>query len=434
MHADRLNAPRKSRLVSASPVYYGWIILAVGSLGVIMTSPGQTYAISIFIEHFIADLGVSRSLISTLYTAATLSASLALMAVGRQVDRRGPRLTMAIITVLFGLTCIYMGAISNAVMLAVGFFALRLLGQGSLSLVSQNVINQWWVRRRGLAMGIAGMAWALMGQGLFPNLVNWLIPRSGWRATYIFLGAMLLVGMMPIGVIFVRDHPEDYGLQPDGDEPPDPRGAVGSKQIAEENWTLSETLHTSAFRIVAAGLFTMSMLSTGLTFHIVSIFADSGLNSTVAATVFLPIAATSAIVNLGSGVLADRVPVRVLLAVGLLLQAVNLVMAPYLLSVNLALAYGVIAGFKGGLQGIVTSVVWAKYFGRRHLGSITGVTTMLIVAGSALGPMPLGIARDLLGSYTITLLGAAILPLALSIATLIFGKPPKRPVPEVQRS
>ena len=178
----------------------------------------------------------------------------------------------------------------------------------------------------------------------------------------------------------------------------------------------------------------MSMLSTGLTFHIVSIFADSGLNSTVAATVFLPIAATSAIVNLGSGVLADRVPVRVLLAVGLLLQAVNLVMAPYLLSVNLALAYGVIAGFKGGLQGIVTSVVWAKYFGRRHLGSITGVTTMLIVAGSALGPMPLGIARDLLGSYTITLLGAAILPLALSIATLIFGKPPKRPVPEVQRS
>ena len=64
-----------------------------------------------------------------------------------------------------------MGFIRNAGMLFIGFLVLRMLGQGSLSLVSTNVINQWWVRRRGMAMGIAGMTAALIGTGGFPNLI-----------------------------------------------------------------------------------------------------------------------------------------------------------------------------------------------------------------------------------------------------------------------
>ena len=66
----------------------------------------------------------------------------------------------------------------------------------------------------------------------------------------------------------------------------------------------------------------------------------------------------------------------------------------------------------------VSAVVWAKYFGRRHLGSITGVAFLISVAGSALGPMPMGIARDVFGSYTLALTAAAALPLALAIVAL----------------
>ncbi len=73
----------------------------VGTLGMIMTSPGQTYSVSIFIEHFINDLGISRSLVSTLYTAGTLIGSFALPIVGRQIDRRGARAVMLIVAALF---------------------------------------------------------------------------------------------------------------------------------------------------------------------------------------------------------------------------------------------------------------------------------------------------------------------------------------------
>jgi sugar phosphate permease len=132
------------------------------------------------------------------------------------------------------------------------------------------------------------------------------------------------------------------------------------------------------------------------------------------------------VVQLAGGLLIDRIPVRVMLATSLLLQAVVLVMAPVLQSVEMAFGLGVLMGMRGGFQMVVSNVVWANYFGRRHLGSITGVTSTLSVAGSALGPMPFGVGRDLLGSYEGILTGFAVLPFVLAFVTLFFAKRPRR--------
>jgi len=419
------HAIHKSRLVNQSPIFYGWIILLVGSFGVIMTSPGQTYSVSIFIEHFISDLGISRSLVSTLYTAGTLIGSFALPIVGRAIDRRGSRVMVVIIATIFGLACIYMGYVSNAIMLGLGFVAIRMFGQGSLSLVSQNLINQWWVRRRGTVMGISGLAVAILGFGGFPNLINWLIPIYGWRLTYIFLGLSLLFLMVPVGFLFFRNRPEEYGLQPDGNKSVSTVVDTSTPQIPEENWTLAEVVRTPVFWVFTLGLASISMLSTGLYFHMVSIFQDNGLTPTIAASVYVPIALTMAIVNFGSGILVDRIPVRIMMAVALLLQAVVLIMALYLQSVELAILYGIILGTMSGLMRTVSSVVWANYFGRLYLGSISGTSITVSVAASALGPMPFGIARDVLGSYNLALTISAVLPLILGVVSLFFDKPQK---------
>ena len=419
------DANRKSRLVTASPVYYGWIILAVGALGGVMTSPGQTYAFSAFLDHFIDDLGLSRSLVSTLYTVGTLTASFVLPFVGRQFDRRGARFMITLMSLLLGLACVYMSFVRNALMLGIGFFLLRQLGQGSLSLVSKNVINLWWVRRRGVVMGISGVFGALLG-GLFPYLINALIPLYGWRVTYAILGGLLLFVMLPIGWIFTRDRPEDHGVEPDGMAARKENGGESSTAL-ETNWTLAQALRSSAFWLVTAGLASMSMLNTGLTFHLFSIFKDSGLSSTVAASVFVPIAATGALVQLIGGLLIGRVPVRMLLSLALAMEALILVMAPALNSLEMAYGFGLCMGVQGGLEMIVASVVFANYFGRLHLGSIAGFASTLLVASSALGPMPIGVARDLLGSYTAVLSSFAILPFVLAVVCLLFCKPPGEP-------
>lgn len=398
----------------------------IATLGMIMTSPGQTYVVSIFIESFITDLGISRSLVSTLYTIGTLVGGFVLPLVGYQIDRRGTRIMVLLITALFGLSCVYMGYVQNAIMLGIGFIALRLLGQGSLGMVCTNVINQWWVRRRGTVMGISGMAGSLISLGGFPNLINWLLPIGGWRSTYMLLGIILAFVMAPLAFIFVRNHPEDYGLQPDGGESKTFRSRK-RKGVpvgwTEAHWTLREAMHTPAFWILLTSLAAISMLSTGLFFHIVSIFTDSGLTPSLAAAVFVPIALTTAIVNCGSGILVDRVPVRILLGSGLFFQALSLLMARSLSGTTFALVFGVVLGVSSGLIRILGSVVWAMYFGRRHLGSITGFTTMITIAGSALGPMPLGIIRDLLGSYNLALIISAFIPILLGIVAFFIDNP-----------
>jgi MFS family permease len=413
-----------SRLVNKSPIFYGWIIMLVGTFGLIMTSPGQTYAISIFLEPIIADLGLSRSLVSLLYTGGTLAGSFALPLVGRQIDQRGPRFMVGLIASLFGLACLYMGAVQNALMLGLGFIAIRLLGQGSLMLVSQNVINQWWVRRRGTVMGISGLLVSLLGLGAFPVFINWLLPHYGWRMSYVLLGGLVWLLMLPLGLIFYRNRPEAYGLQPDGDltHPPTDQPHL---PVAEEDWTLPEASHTTAFWLVALGTASIGMLSTGLFFHMVSIFTDNGLTAAVAASVFFPIALTSALVNLSSGVLVDYLPPRFLLATALLFQTLALVMAQLLQGATTALIYGVVMGITFGLLNTVNSVIWPSYFGRRYLGSITGSSTTIMIVGAALGPLPLGVARDLLGSYNLALTLLAVLPFALGVANLFWGKPEK---------
>lgn len=410
---------QRSIIVEKTPFYYGWVILTAGTLGVIMTSPGQTYAVSIFIEHFISDLSLSRSLVSTLYAGGTLAGSMALAFVGRQIDRRGSRFMVVVIAAAFGLACFYMGSVRGPLMLALGFVAIRMLGQGSLMLVSQNVINQWWVGRRGAVMGLSGLFSAVLGLGAFPSLINWLIPQFGWRTTYGILGALLIGVMVPVGYLFFRERPEAYGLRPDG-ESESQAVAREASGTAEVTLTRSEALRTPTFWIVAAGAMSVAMLSTALFFHMVSIFADNQLPATVAATVYAPISVTTALVTLTSGALLNRISVRYALAAGLFLLALAMGLVQVLSSVFLALLYGVILGASMGLFRIVSSVAWAHYFGRRHLGAIAGTASTIMIIGAAIGPIPLGVARDVLGSYNLALTILALIPALLGVVSLVW--------------
>ncbi len=100
-----------SRLIDRSPIHYGWVVLGASTVGMAMTIPGQTVGVSVFLDAIIADLGLSRSVVSGAYTVGTLAASLALPFVGRQIDRVGPRRAVVIIATLFALACAFMGLV-----------------------------------------------------------------------------------------------------------------------------------------------------------------------------------------------------------------------------------------------------------------------------------------------------------------------------------
>lgn len=429
MSLNKKNIPpasSKKNLITQSPVFYGWVILAAGTFGIIMTSPGQTYTISIFIEHIINDLGISRSTVSTLYSVGTLIGSFALPYWGRQIDRRGARSMVVLITILFGLACVYMGFVQNALMLGLGFILIRMLGQGSLSMVSQTVINQWWMRKRGMISGISGLVMALVGMGAFPSLVYALISRFEWRIAYGILGLSLLLLMAPIGFLFFRNRPEDYDLSPDGintaDSLDDP---LLARDAIEESWTLGESMQSYTFWILVIGLAAFAMLSTGLFFHLVSIFDDRGLSPAIAASVYLPVAVAAAVANLAGGFLTDHIPLRYLLAIGLLLQAISLIMAQFLQGAGTVILFGILLGATNGIARTLGAVAWPSFFGRENLGSIYGFTVAAGVVGAALGPLPFGFVRDIFGSYQLALFISAGACILLSLIGLTIKKPSK---------
>ena len=124
--------PLRSHLIDRSPVYYGWFVLPVATVGMMMTLPGQTVGVSVFLDGIIADMGVSRAEGSTFCLIGTLGGSLKLPFFGRLIDRRAPRLAVVVIAVWFAHACVGMGLVQGTVTLLLGFTLVRGLGQGSL--------------------------------------------------------------------------------------------------------------------------------------------------------------------------------------------------------------------------------------------------------------------------------------------------------------
>ena len=122
---------------SEKSAFRGWWILALSTVAIALTGPGQTIGVSSFIDEITTDLRLTDTTVSTAYLVGTITGSLAMPAIGRWIDRRGVKLTMIIIATLFSAAVVHMGLVQNLTGLIFGFIGIRMLGQGALSLVSQ---------------------------------------------------------------------------------------------------------------------------------------------------------------------------------------------------------------------------------------------------------------------------------------------------------
>ncbi len=414
---------RSSRVVNATPFFYGWVVVVVGTIGSLMMGPSQTFTISIFVDHFVADLGIPRSTISLLYGVATLLASFLLPLTGRLVDRFGPRRVMFVASIGLGIAAASLSLVSGMLTLWISLLLLRFFGFGSMQLVSNNAIAQWFVRRRGFVMGLYNQSLSI-SLVLFPWLTALLIGIVGWRTTWIALGGLVVIVMLPVTFLFLRDRPELYGLEPDGDvHDPD---ELYAGPVSEENWTLEEARSTPAFWVLAAAFATMTMVLSSLAFHQVSLLGMRGLDQTAAVHTFQIVALVSVFSNFLMGRLIDSVSARLLISITLLMLVVLLGVVQWLHTMPQALIYGTLTGIASGGYRVLDSAVWPKYFGRRYLGSIKGVTLIGTLGGTALGPYPLGLSLDMLGSYAPALNALMAIPLILSVVVYFGIKRPAK--------
>jgi len=416
-------------------VYYGWIVLAAGALGMMFSIPGQTVGVSVFTDHLIAALGLTRIQLSSAYMAGTLASALLMTRAGRIFDRLGARCTAAGAVVFLALLLILLTRIdrwtaaaasvlgSGAAVAAgaafaaaaLGFLGIRFFGQGVLTLVSRTMVMRWFEERRGRVAAWFGVSISA-GFSYAPRLLQLLIDKHGWRGAWIVLAGSLILVALPLVLVLFRDSPERCGIpMEDGLR----HLKIHKDRLDHQgpDATLAEARRDPRYWAYNLMMGWWSMYTTAFTFHVVDLFASRGLGAADAVAIFLPITVVSVAFNFLGSWASDAVdlpPLYFIALAGFAAAGAAIVAAGAAWSRVLLIAgYGVGAGF----WSVLTNVTWPRLYGREHLGEISGSAMTFLVAGSALGPWVFSLLRSDAGGYV----GAGIFGVAGPALLAVFG-------------
>jgi OFA family oxalate/formate antiporter-like MFS transporter len=384
-------------LAARVPFFYGWVMLPVTMLVLMATTPGQTFGVSTFNPYLLREFGFSQSELSGAYMLGTLLASIPMIYIGALMDRYGARRTLAGVVTLFGLACMGMSQTSGLVTVFVGFLFLRMLGQGAMSFLGGNSLAMWFNRKLGFTSGIMNLGEAF-AVGFFPAANLMMIHSFGWRSAYAALGVAVWVLILPLLALVFRNRPEDIGQVVDGGVEPQTETDASEAELYRDH-TLREAVRTRQYWIMAVATALPSMIITGIHFHTVQIYLDHGMLESDAAAMFATYALSFSIIMLIGGVLADRVPLNLLLAASLACLSGGIVLLMQVTDTWTSNLFAIVAGGGQGLFSAVSATIWVRYYGRTHLGKIRGGLTTVGVAASSAGPFVMGAGHDFFGGY-----------------------------------
>ncbi|MDC7233812.1 MAG: MFS transporter [Spirochaetales bacterium] len=386
---------------------------------------------SVYTDHLIKNLKLSRIQISTAYMIGTLASSFVMTRAGVFYDRFGARVAAAGSALGLGLCLILLsysveitGALSSLLpiqgaqgafaFMILGFFGIRFFGQGVLTLVSRGMVMRWFEAHRGFASAVMGIFTAF-GFSYAPRILQGLIELSDWNRSWMYMGLFMIVLIIPFIITVFRDSPEDCGMEME-------EGVTirtGSKAKQKEpvrSCTLEEARRDPRLWCYMGILFFWALYNTAFTFHVTSIFSSMGKTTTQAVAIFLPISFLSVGSRFLGSWLSDIIDMKYhfyATVISIIAGAYALTL-PYSTRSQLLLIGGF--GVAGGLFGVINSVTWPKLYGREHLGAISGMAMSAMVAGSALGPWSFSLMETIWGHYRHTgwlgVLAAGLLGLA----------------------
>ena len=414
-----MSSPNRFSLVdpARSRFYYGYVILVVGTLGVWCSIPGQTIGVSVFTDPVMEALGLSRDQFSNAYALGTILSSFVISRAGKWFDRYGARVVAFYATLFLSLSiwlCSQSVAMSqwlqsawqlNSSWVPFGlmiflFFLIRFSGQGVLTMSSRNMIMMWFDKNRGKANAFTSVALSF-GFSSAPLWLNALVDTHGWQNAWQWMALGLLIFSVLLVQLY-RNRPEDHGLLVDGlRSDKDAQNNELKRSFLQRNreFTLKDAMKTRAFWMYGLMLAFHSFFITGLTFHVVSIFESNGYTKELAISLFLPASVVSVCCSTLFNFMSDYVRLKgYLLAMisGALLASTGLFYLQEGWGVPV-LTLGI--GIMGGFFAVLNSVSWPRFFGRKHLGAITGKITSFLVLGSALAPSAFSYGYSQLGSY-----------------------------------
>ena len=362
--------------------------VAVGTIG----SVGM-WLIPVALPFVQADFGIARAEASLPYTLAMTGYALGGVAMGRLCDRFG-----IVVVIMLGTLAVGIGYVGASLVPGPLSFALMhvFLGVGASATFGPLMADmvQWFVRHRGIAVGMAASG-NYIGGALWPPLLQHAIATEGWRHTYLGIGVLSVLATLP----FI------FALR--GRAPVRSVVLVSEGARADRAPNLSVSPNALMVLLSIAGLACCVAMAMPQ-IHIVAYCGDLGYGPARGAEMLSTMLGFGILSRIASGLIADRLGGAATLLISSVLQAIALFL--YLLFDGLVSLYVISALFglfQGGIVPMYALIV-RQYFPPKEVGIRIGIVLMATLFGMALGGWMSGVIFDHTGSYQLAFLNGLI--------------------------
>lgn len=374
----------------------GWLVVLAAMVGVAVgMSPLPFYTIGMFAPELSKAFGWSfASMMGSIgVQSAVVMASSPLAGFG--VDRWGARPVAVVSLLLFGLCFMSLALSSGSLLLYYAQWGvMSVLGAGTLSATWTRVVNGWFDKNRGLALGFASTGTGLTGFLIKPYTA-WIIADYGWRTAFVAVGLLPIVIGIPIILLLFREKRDVLASVATNEAP----------GLEEYGLTLMQALRSRKFWILAAAFFLIAFALTAPTPNLENILKsfDFKLREIGGITASFGLAVIAG--RIVGGWMLDRIWAPACAFAILMIPAFgSWLLAGDVLTSNAALAAVLCIGFGAGFEFDLLAYLISRYFGQRNYGTIYGCFYTIIAFGGGLGPVVYGYAFDSTGTYGTALL------------------------------
>lgn len=391
----------------------GWGVVIAGMVGLALgLSPLPFYTIGMFAPELAKAFGWTFTQLMTSVTVQSLVVVASGPIAGVALDRFGSRRVALVSVVLFGL-CFMSLALANGTLWIyyAQWVLMSALGAGTLTATWTRVINSWFDRQRGLALGVVSAGTGLTAFMVKP-LTAWLIMNFGWRVAIAVVGALPLLVALPLVYWLFREPPR---LAVEGVADPVEPGVTLSQALRDRRlWIMAISFLLLAFALTATTPNMENILKT----HNFTLPQIGGITASFGLAVIAG--------RVGGGLLLDRLWAPGCALIVFMMPALgNAVLAGGTISTTTAILAIVGMGLGTGFEFDLLAYLIARYFGRRQYGTIYGVFYIVIAVGGGLGPAVYGYVFDRMGSYALAMWSGVGCILVGSLLLLAMGPYPQ---------
>lgn len=400
-------------------IHYAWWILLGLCIIVGLGKGALNNSAGLFLTPVSKDLGIGMGNLSLYFSVSAVMMIIFLPLGGKLMAKYDTRLILTVSIILqagafalFGLMSSVWGWYLLAIPLAVGGVFITVIGGPVL-------INQWFKKKNGLALGILSAAGGGLGAIAQPVVGN-LIANQGWRTAYILVGVAVIVIIVPIILLIIKRSPQDKGLRPYGAEEMDSKSSMNTAKGSEKGVTLAVAKKSSAFYGLVIFFFLVTSIAS-FSAHIPTFLMNKGFDVTFAGNIMGTFMIGVLIGSLLIGFLTDRIGSKntALLAMGLGLIAMCLLLFSVTSTLIITIAVGLF-GMVSSSIGTLGPALTSSLFGNKEYSQIYSNASLGLAISSIVALPAYGYVFDFTGSYNIALYSIIIM-LIINIIIIIMA-------------